>query len=63
MRRTFLTRQIAFRARSMVSIIASELKTSATRPTAPSRLARLENWVIAPSTGRAMLSGTSVWTK
>ena len=47
----------------MVSIIASELTTSATRPTAPSRLARLENWVIAPITGRAMLSGTSVCTK
>ena len=63
MRRGFRTRQIAFRARSIVSIIASALTTSASRPTMPSRLARLENWVIAPSTGRAMLSGTSVSRK
>ena len=63
MRRIVLTRQIAFRARSIVSIIASELTTSAIRPTAPSRLARLENWLIALITDRAMLSGTSVCTK
>ena len=63
MRRLFLTRQIAFSARSIVSIIASALTTSATRPKMPSRLARIENWVIAPITGRAMLSGMSVSRK
>ena len=63
MRRGFLTRQIAFSARSIVSIIASALTNSAIRPTRPSRLARSENCEIAPSTGLAIVSGTSVCRK
>ncbi len=47
----------------MVSSNAMALTTRATRPTTPSRLARLENWVMAPSTGRAIVSGTRVETK
>ena len=39
------TRQIAFSVRSIVSISASALTTSAIRPTVPSRLARIENCV------------------
>ena len=63
MRRGLRTRQIALSARSIVSIIASALTISAIRPTQPSRLARLENWVIAPSTGRAIVSGTRLCRK
>ena len=63
MRRFLRTRQIAFSALSIVRIIASALATSATRPTVPSRLARVENWLIAPITGLAMTSGTSACRK
>ena len=54
---------MAFSVRSIVSISASTLPTSATRPTEPSRLALLENCVNAPSTGRAIMSGTRLWRK
>ena len=63
MRRRLRTRQIAFIARSTVTIIASALTKRAIRPTVPSRLARDENWVIAPITGLAIASGTSACRK
>ena len=52
-----------FSARSIVSIIASAVTTSAIRPTVPSRLARIENCVIAPITGRTIVSGMSVCSR
>jgi len=63
MRRRLRTRQIVFSARSIVSIIASALTMSASRPAAPRRLARIENWEIAPITGRTIVSGISVCSR
>ena len=47
----------------MVSISAIAVKPSAIRPKAPRRLALVANMVSAPSTGLAMLGGTSVCRK
>jgi hypothetical protein len=49
--------------RSIVSITASALTSNAARPTAPSRLARVENCWMPLMIGRTIESGMRVDTK
>ena len=56
------TRQMCPKVRSIVTIKAKDVTSTATKPTAPSRLALRENCVSEPSTWRAMLSGTRLCT-
>jgi hypothetical protein len=63
MERGLRTRQMPLRVRSIVSSSDSALATSTSKPSVPSRLALLANWVSAPSTGLAMPSGTRLCRK
>ena len=61
--RVRLTRQIWLNARSTMLIIALDVNSSATAPTADSRVALLANWVRLPMMVFEIPFGITVWTK